>query len=538
MNRYFGTHTLDGEWHALLPRYLLLAERVRGSRVLDIGCGTGIGSSLLLELGAESVDGVDHRPEVLELARIKHDKQGLEFHVMFWEELEFADDTFDVVVCLDPASPITDPNLLMEVRRVLRDGGEYICALERTKVAGLESLLPRYGYASSSNQVAIGQSDERVPQIGELSQYFDTIASIVQRPHISYVFEPDALADADLADDEQMRRVPDGDDGGLWRSDDTDERPRQAGQWIPVDRHLSSEDAEAPAVEIFFCGDAHLPPAPLREIRLPYYNIVERLEQMIDDLQVRQSIGGEPSAFEEVLDEPVSSDDDEPLTREFDPGGDWDKTPTTVHQRPTLPPRRPAAGEPNRVVELESQMAHLSDLYHQVRRDFDQVLRQTEAALSERDEYINHLVNTVHQWEQQTDADAPAGGDDFSETATTNVFKLDEVRENSDAPPLDDLAAIDDPDDVEAQIESLKAERERIEQVLASREARLAELKAADAADDVRDADDDASEDDDDDQAEASDAATGTDEEDAADDADEADEADAPKEATEQETSE
>ena len=65
MNRYFGLHTLEGEWHALLPRYVLLAERVQGRRVLDIGCGTGIGSSLLLELGAEMVDAIDHRPAVL-----------------------------------------------------------------------------------------------------------------------------------------------------------------------------------------------------------------------------------------------------------------------------------------------------------------------------------------------------------------------------------------------------------------------------------------------------------------------------------------
>src|SRR6056297_2037502 len=143
MNRYFGTHTLEGEWHSLLPRYLLLGERIAGSRVLDVGCGTGIGSSLLLELGAESVHGIDHRPEVLQLAKVKHDKQGLDFHVMFWEELNFPDDHFDMVVCLDPASPITDPHLLMEVRRVLCAGGEYICALERTKVSGLEEILPR-----------------------------------------------------------------------------------------------------------------------------------------------------------------------------------------------------------------------------------------------------------------------------------------------------------------------------------------------------------------------------------------------------------
>src|SRR5690554_3992476 len=99
MNRYFGLHTLEGEWHSLLPRYLLLAERVVGRRILDIDCGTGIGSSLLLELSAEHVDAIDYRPAVLEVARMKHAKPGLDFHVMFWEELDFDDHSFDMVIC-------------------------------------------------------------------------------------------------------------------------------------------------------------------------------------------------------------------------------------------------------------------------------------------------------------------------------------------------------------------------------------------------------------------------------------------------------
>ncbi len=474
MNRYFGTHTLEGEWHSLLPRYLLLGERIAGSRVLDVGCGTGIGSSLLLELGAESVDGIDHRPEVLELARMKHDKQGLDFHVMFWEELDFPDDSFDAVVCLDPASPTTDPNLLTEVRRVLREGGEYICALERTTVAGLESLLPRYGYTSSADEVSIAQDSERVPQIGELATYFDTLISLVQRPHVSYVFEPEANpAEANEAD--EVRRVPDA-DGGLWAAGADDDTADQAGsgKWIPVDRHLSSQDAETAAVEIFFCGDAHLPPPPLREIRLPYYHIVERLEQLINDLQMRQNIGGEPSSFEEVLDEPAGDVADEVT----DESSEWDHAPTKVLTRSTSSSR--TAQPPARVRELESQMTHLAELHQQVRRDFDNILRQTEAALGERDEYIDHLVQTVHEWESRF-ADEPI--EDVSETAKTGVFEMPDA--DSDGDPeeslLDELAELDDDAgaaDIEEQIASLQKERERIEQTLAAREARLEALEA------------------------------------------------------------
>lgn len=460
MNRYFGTHTLGGEWHALIPRYLLLGDRVSGKRVLDIGCGTGIGSSLLLEMGAESVHGVDHRPEVVDLARIKHDKIGLDFHVMLWESLEFEDDFFDVVVCLDPSSPVTDHNLLNEVRRVLKSSGEYICALERTKIVGMESLLPRYGYDSPSNQITLSQPNERVPQIGELSAHFDTHFNIVQRPRLSYLFAPQAPA-------------------------------AEPGQPAPsVDEHLLLDRETAGGVELFFCGDANLTPPTPREIYLPYYNIMERLSQVVENLQSRQSLGGESSTFDEVLDAPDLGPDlrttQEYINTSHHYGHGLDDEPTGVRQRPASPdPIRnfPSAAALFQSGELESYRDKISEHYRQIRQQIDTLQQHTRAALIERDDYINHLVQTIHARAsgvyRDPDPQPEPRASSLWQEETTRVFKIATLGKGSEADALDELAELDEQSaarDLAQQIASLQDERSRIDELLAEREKRLAEL--------------------------------------------------------------
>jgi|GEM_PF-2521193 len=460
MNRYFGTHTLGGEWHALIPRYLLLGDRVRGKRILDIGCGTGIGSSLLLEMGAESVHGVDHRPEVVDLARIKHDKIGLDFHVMLWENLEFEDDFFDAVVCLDPSSPVTDHNLLNEVRRVLKSSGEYICALERTKIVGMESLLPRYGYDSPSNQITLNQPNARVPQIGELSAHFDTLFNIVQRPRLSYLFAPENPA-------------------------------AESGQpLLSVDEQLLLDPETVGGVELFFCGDANLtPPAP-REICLPYYNIMERLSQVVENLQSRQSLGGESSTFDEVLDAPDLGTDlrttQEYIGTSHHYGHGLDDEPTGVRERPASPdPIRnfPSAAALFQSGELESYRDKISEHYRQIRQEIDTLQQHTRAALIERDDYINHLVQTIHAREsgvhREPDPQPPVRDASVWQEETTRVFKIATLGKGGDSDALDELAELDQEStarDIAQQIASLQDERVRIDELLAAREQLLAEL--------------------------------------------------------------
>lgn len=408
MNRYFGLHTLEGEWHALLPRYLFLAERVKDMRILDIGCGAGLGASLLLELGAKRVDAIDHRPAVVELAKIKHAKTGLNLQVMLWEELEFEAETFDMILCLDPSSPVTDPNLLREVRRVLKPSGEYICAIERTTVKGVESLLPRYGYTHSAEQVALADATPPVPQLGELGRYFKRIFPIIQRPQYGFVFDYAPSEDASAAEAaaapllEQSARVGEaGQESMSVESASKDQAHTQ--RWIAVDKSFSGGEAELAGVELWFCGDEQLHIPRLREVRLPYYSIVERLK----NAQPVTTRGADNPLLDEILDYGQESDlelqthefEVEERTGVFMPVRD--EEPTGVRLRPSLAQLKAAGSADERLLhqgaQLESYITQLSSLHDRAQSDIARALFEARHIFDAQHQAMNRQMEALAQ---------------------------------------------------------------------------------------------------------------------------------------------
>lgn len=425
MNRYFGVHVLDGEWHALLPRYLVLADRIDGKRVLDIGCGTGIGSSLLLELGAERVDGVDYRPGVLDLANIKHAKESLTFHMMMWENLDFPDGTFDVVVCLDPTTPVTDPNLLAEVSRVLADDGEYVCAIERRTIEGFETLLPRYGYSAPAENVELGQREEQAPQIGELTHHFDKLVRVLQRPEYSYVFE-----------NEQ------GNEEGAG-----EQRER------PVDYTLCTEDSHIAGVELIYCGPESMADPENTAVRLPYYRLAERLNTVIRDLNVRQGPGTEGSPLEAPVDSGLG-DETSLESGGGDPVGEWEEdTPTNVQERPDDLDESKARDSD----AFEGELDQLTGAYRQLRQNFEQLREQTQAAMVAQERSIDQLVQLLRQSHRE-------GKPGWSEDAETDIYDAEAAREAALSEPSEGEGAS------ESELEELRAELEE-------RDSRIEELR-------------------------------------------------------------
>lgn len=119
-----------------------------GERILEVGVGTGL--SLPLYPQNVSVVGIDISSDMLDQARVRLARTGLEhmakLMVMDAENMAFEDDSFDKVVAMYVASVVPDPaRLVDEIRRVCKPGGQIFMVnhfhSRNPVLGGIESLL-------------------------------------------------------------------------------------------------------------------------------------------------------------------------------------------------------------------------------------------------------------------------------------------------------------------------------------------------------------------------------------------------------------
>ena len=94
-------------------------------KTLDIACGKGRISSILLRNKGLDVDSLDLSREMLDLAKERN--PGLKPHRGDAENLPFEGESYNLVTCLDALVHFPDPKkAIAEAHRVLKKGGTYI----------------------------------------------------------------------------------------------------------------------------------------------------------------------------------------------------------------------------------------------------------------------------------------------------------------------------------------------------------------------------------------------------------------------------
>jgi len=112
VQRFTGEYMIPGaapKWieRHHVARYRFAAGYVRGKRVLDIACGVGYGSRMLLAAGALRVDGVDISEDVVEYARGQYAADGLTFSCGDITTFS-SEDPYDVITCFETIEHIPD----------------------------------------------------------------------------------------------------------------------------------------------------------------------------------------------------------------------------------------------------------------------------------------------------------------------------------------------------------------------------------------------------------------------------------------------
>lgn len=107
-----------------LNRYVTAGHHVVGKKVLDIASGTGFGSKMLKDIGAEQVIGVDIAPESIAYAQDRYGTPGVSFHQADAEKFEWPE-LFDVVVTYETIEHVPHPDLFLNrLRQLIKPDGQ------------------------------------------------------------------------------------------------------------------------------------------------------------------------------------------------------------------------------------------------------------------------------------------------------------------------------------------------------------------------------------------------------------------------------
>lgn len=119
----------ERHWHT--AKHALARMPVEsGERVLDLGTGSGYASRALHEATGALTCGLDGSPEMAHNARSYTDNHDIDFLVGDFDSLPFADACFDHAFSMEAFYYAADPHeTLRELRRVLRSGGTFYCAV-------------------------------------------------------------------------------------------------------------------------------------------------------------------------------------------------------------------------------------------------------------------------------------------------------------------------------------------------------------------------------------------------------------------------
>lgn len=110
-----------------IPQLFSLIGDVKGKKILNLGCGAGGHDRKLIELGAESVLGIDLSQNMINEATKNNSSDKIRYKIMSMLDIDSLNEKFDLVISSLAIHYIEDyDGLCKKVCNILNDGGEFI----------------------------------------------------------------------------------------------------------------------------------------------------------------------------------------------------------------------------------------------------------------------------------------------------------------------------------------------------------------------------------------------------------------------------
>ena len=122
-------------YSAQLYHLVATGVNIKGKDILEVGCGRGGGLSYINRyLTPGSATGVDLNKKAIEFCKKYYSNEKIEFSQANAQNLDFRDNTFDVVINIESSHRYSQMNMfLYEAYRVLKPGGFFLFADFRNK---------------------------------------------------------------------------------------------------------------------------------------------------------------------------------------------------------------------------------------------------------------------------------------------------------------------------------------------------------------------------------------------------------------------
>ena len=192
-------------------------EIPEGSRILELGCGTGsmwIGKDEEVKKCGKLILS-DSSEGMIETAKEKlssYDK--IEYQVIDIQDIPYEDDSFDIVIANMMLYHVPDLKKgLSEVRRVLKEGGAFYCATfgEHGIMEYLSGILSEYGVEDNTNKNFTLQNGDQYLKSAfgkvERFDYKDSLAVTNIEDIIDYIYSLSSMTSLSSMNREKIRDV-------------------------------------------------------------------------------------------------------------------------------------------------------------------------------------------------------------------------------------------------------------------------------------------------------------------------------------------